>query len=67
MVYFMDAAGDDLPAAQVSGVSVDGLALQINDTGETWVGNGPLTGQQRSYEARGILHAQRPGFVRGRA
>jgi heavy metal-binding protein len=42
MVYFMDAAGDDLPAAQVSGVSVDGVALQINDTGETWVGKGPL-------------------------
>ncbi len=42
MVYFMDASGDDLPAAQVSGVTVDGVALQINDTGETWVGKGPL-------------------------
>jgi hypothetical protein len=42
MVYFMDAAGDDLPAAQVSGVNVDGVALEINDTGETWVGKGAL-------------------------
>lgn len=41
-VYFMDAAGDDLPAAQVSGVALDGVALQINDTGETWVGKGSL-------------------------
>jgi hypothetical protein len=42
MVYFMDAAGDDLPAAQVSGVTVDSVLLQINDTGETWIGKGPL-------------------------
>ena len=42
MVYFTDAAGDDLPAAQVSGVTIDGVALDINDTGETWVGKGAL-------------------------
>ncbi|GEM_PF-386297 len=41
-VYFMDAAGDDLPAAQLSGVSLNGIKLDINDTGETWVGKGPL-------------------------
>jgi len=41
-VYFMDAAGDDLPAAQVAGVSVQKIPLQINDTGETWVGKGSL-------------------------
>jgi hypothetical protein len=38
-VYFMDAAGDDLPAAALSSVSLNNAPLQINDTGETWVGN----------------------------
>ena len=42
----MDAAGEDLPAAQASEVSleVDGRAipLQINDTGESWTGKGGL-------------------------
>jgi hypothetical protein len=45
-VYFMDAGGDDLPAAAASGVSIQAgeqnIALQINDTGETWVGKGAL-------------------------
>jgi hypothetical protein len=45
-VYFMDAAGDDLPAAEASDVSVQAgaksIALQMNDTGETWIGKGSL-------------------------
>jgi Heavy metal binding domain len=41
-VYFMDSAGDDLPAAQLSAVSVNGSALEINDTGETWIGKSSL-------------------------
>ncbi|HLH38922.1 MAG TPA: heavy metal-binding domain-containing protein [Bryobacteraceae bacterium] len=41
-VYFMDAAGDDLPAAQLSGVSLNGVKLAINDSGEAWIGKGPL-------------------------
>ncbi len=45
-VFFMDAAGDDLPAAEASSVSVEAgsqkIAMQINDTGETWVGKGVL-------------------------
>lgn len=41
-VYFTDSAGDELPAAQVSGVSVNNTALQINDTGEAWTGKAAL-------------------------
>jgi hypothetical protein len=41
-IYFMDSAGDDLPAAQLSTVAVNGAPLQINDTGETWVGRNAL-------------------------
>jgi hypothetical protein len=42
-VYFMDAAGDDLPAAALSSVSLNNAPLQINDTGETWVGKTDAT------------------------
>ena len=41
-VYFMDAEGDDVPAAQLSSVALNGRKLDINDTGETWIGKGPL-------------------------
>jgi hypothetical protein len=37
-VYFMDPAGEDLPAAALSSVNLNNAPLQINDTGETWVG-----------------------------
>ena len=47
-VYFMDPAGDDLPAADASGVSVQSgsqtIPMQIDDTGDTWVGKGALPG-----------------------
>ena len=42
VVYFMDPSGEDLPAAALSSVSLNNLPLQINDTGETWVGNAAL-------------------------
>lgn len=45
-VFFMDRAGEDLPAAQLANVAVEALgrrdALAINDTGESWVGLGTL-------------------------
>jgi Heavy metal binding domain len=41
-VYFMDPSGDDLPAAQLKDVAVDRVGLNINDTGETWIGKGAL-------------------------
>lgn len=41
---FLDAAGDDLPAATASNVSLEvdheTVRLDINDTGESWVGKG---------------------------
>src|SRR4029077_10703733 len=45
-VAFLDAAGDDLPAATVSNVALESagtaIPLHINDTGEGWTGSGPL-------------------------
>lgn len=45
-VSFMDPAGDDLPAADASGVSLQSasqtIPMQIDDTGDTWIGKGAL-------------------------
>jgi hypothetical protein len=56
-VYFNDTSGEELPASTVNGVSIsiqrngrppEGLALRIDDTGESWLGNGSASDAQIS-------------------
>jgi hypothetical protein len=66
-VYFTDAVRNDLPAATASSVTVtvtrkgqpaEAIALQIDDSGESWVGRGgavndPAATARVAYTARG--------------
>ena len=66
-VYFSDAVRNELPAATASGVTVtvtqkgqppETVALQIDDSGESWVGHGrrvddPAASARVAYTAYG--------------
>ena len=71
-LYFSDAVREDLPAATASGVTVtvtpkagqpDTVALQIDDSGESWVGRGHQVADPEAIARVAYTVHGRPYFI----